>query len=55
MDFFNVWNHYNLGDPNTNVADTRDGGQPDPTAGKIYGGAAGYTPRVIQIGLRLFW
>jgi hypothetical protein len=37
------------------VADTRDGGESDPTAGKIYGGAAGYTPRVIQIGLRLFW
>ena len=55
VDFFNIFNHYNLGDPNNYVADTRDGGEPDPTAGKIYGGAAGYTPRLIQIGLRLFW
>jgi hypothetical protein len=54
-DFLNVFNHYNLGDPNTDVADTRDGGAPDPTSGKIYSGAATYTPRVIQIGLRLFW
>jgi hypothetical protein len=53
MDFFNLPNHYNLGDPNLGVADTRDGGTPDPTTGKIYGGAGAYQPRLIQIGLRL--
>ena len=45
MDFFNLPNHYNLGDPNTGIADVRDGGPPDSTSGKIYGGAGGYAPR----------
>jgi len=52
-DFFNLPNHYNLGDPNTYMADTRDGGYPDPTFGKIYYGNG--PPRVIQFGLRLFF
>jgi hypothetical protein len=52
-DFFNLPNHYNLGDPNTYMADTRDGGYPDPTAGKIYYGNG--PPRVIQLGLRLLF
>lgn len=55
VDFFNLPNHYNLGDPNNYLADTRDGGEPDPTAGYIYGGANAYQPRTIQIGLRLFF
>jgi hypothetical protein len=55
MDFINLPNHYNLGDPNNYIADTRDGGPDvaDPTAGKIYGGANAYQPRLIQIELRL--
>ena len=55
LDFFNLPNHYNLGDPNNYIADTRDGGEADPTAGKIYGGANAYAPRQIQIGLRLYF
>ena len=55
VDFFNLPNHYNLGDPNTGVADIRDGGSPDTTTGKIYGGAGAYQPRLIQVGLRLFF
>jgi hypothetical protein len=53
MDFFNLPNHYNLGDPNTAMADLRDGGTPDYTSGKIYYGASGYQPRLIQVGLLL--
>ena len=53
MDFFNLPNHYNLGDyVNTGIADTRDGGYPDPTSGKIYYGSS---PRLIQLGLRLLF
>jgi len=48
-DFFNAFNHYNLGEPNNYLADTRDGGSPDPTFEMIYWG---WNPRVIQIGLR---
>jgi carboxypeptidase family protein len=55
IDFFNLPNHYNLGDPNTAMADTRDGGTPDYTSGKIYGGSGAYQPRLIQIGLRLLF
>ncbi len=55
VDFFNLPNHYNLGDPNTGNADTRDGGVPDATTGKIFGGAGGYQPRLIQVGLRLMF
>ena len=53
VDFFNLPNHYNLGDyVNTGIADTRDGGYPDPTSGKIYYGSS---PRLIQLGLRLLF
>jgi len=52
-DFFNLPNHYNLGDPNNCLADTRDGGNADPTCGKIYYGVG--APRLIQLGLRLFF
>jgi hypothetical protein len=54
-DFFNLPNHYNLGDPNACIADTRDGASPNPTCGKIYGGAGTYAPRLIQLGLRLLF
>jgi hypothetical protein len=52
-DFFNLPNHYNLGDPNTSIADTRDGGSPDSSSGKIYYGNG--PPRVIQLGLRFLF
>ena len=55
VDFFNVVNHYSLGDPSTGIADTRDGGQPDNTTGKVYGGSQFYQPRVVQVGLRLMF
>ena len=54
-DFFNIFNHYNLGDPNTCLADTRPGdeGFADDTCGKIYYGVG--APRLIQLGLRLLF
>jgi hypothetical protein len=55
MDFFNLPNHYSLGNPSTGIADARDGGTPDPSSGKIYGGNDSYFPRLIQIGLRLIF
>jgi hypothetical protein len=55
VDFFNMPNHYNLGDPDTGIFDTRDGGVVDTYSGKITGGAGGYQPRMIQIGLRLMF
>ena len=35
----NAFNHFNLGNPNATIADTRDGGLPNPNAGKIFGGS----------------
>jgi hypothetical protein len=55
VDFFNMPNHYSLGDPNTGVADVRDGGTPDNTTGNIYGGSQFYQPRLVQVGLRLMF
>jgi hypothetical protein len=49
-DFLDLTNHFNLGNPGTQIADTRDGGTPIPMAGKITGGSGN---RVIQVGLRL--
>jgi Carboxypeptidase regulatory-like domain len=52
-DFLNVFNHFNLGNPSTTsatIADLRDGGLPNPNAGKILGGVG--NPRVVQIGLK---
>jgi hypothetical protein len=48
-DFLNAFNHFNLGNPNATIADTRDGGLPNPNAGKITGGSGG---RIIQFGLK---
>jgi len=55
VDFFNLPNHYNLGDPDTGIYDVRDGGVIDANSGKITGGAGAYAPRLIQIGLRLMF
>jgi len=49
-DFFNVFNHFNLGNPSRTIANTRDGGVPNSTAGKIFGGTG--NPRIIQVGLK---
>jgi hypothetical protein len=48
-DGLNAFNHFNLGNPNTAIADTRDGGLPNANAGKILGGSGS---RVIQLGLK---
>lgn len=48
-DFLNAFNHFNLNNPNATIADTRDGGLPNPQAGKITGGTGG---RIIQFGLK---
>jgi hypothetical protein len=54
-DFFNLPNHYNLGDPNNCIQDLRPGdeGYADPNCGKIFYGVG--APRLIQLGLRLFF
>ncbi len=52
-DFFNLANHYNLGDPDLTFPDVRDGGSPSSTFGKIYGGYG--PPRFIQVGLKLLF
>jgi hypothetical protein len=49
-ELLNAFNHFNLGNPGATIADTRDGGTPIPTAGKITGGSGN---RVIQMGLKL--
>lgn len=51
-DFFDAFNHMNLGNPSSTIADTRDGGNPEPNAGKILGGGGN---RVIQMGVRLMF
>jgi hypothetical protein len=48
-DGLNAFNHFNLGAPNAAIADVRDGGVPNPNAGKILGGSGS---RLIQVGLK---
>ena len=48
-DALNAFNHFNLGNPNAVIADTRDGGLPNPNSGKILAGSGS---RVIQLGLK---
>lgn len=48
-DALNAFNHFNLGNPNATIADTRDGGLPVPLAGKITSGSGN---RIIQLGLK---
>lgn len=49
-DFLNAFNHFNLGNPNNAIPDTRDGGTPNPNAGLITSGGLG---RIVQLGLKL--
>ena len=48
-DFLDAFNHFNLGSPSSTIADTRDGGRPNPRAGRIFGGSGS---RVVQLGLK---
>ena len=48
-DGLNAFNHFNLGNPNATIADTRDGGLVNPNSGKIQSGSGA---RVIQVGLK---
>jgi hypothetical protein len=60
-DFLNAFNHANLdfgrqypqqgGGSTTTISDTRDGGLPDPSSGKIFSAGTLPGPRVIQLGL----
>jgi hypothetical protein len=51
-DWFDAFNHFNLGGPGSTIADTRDGGTPVATSGKIFGGSGS---RVIQLAIRLIF
>jgi hypothetical protein len=63
VDFLNAFNHANLdfgreyqqqgGGTTTVIANTRDGGLPDPRSGKIFSAGTFPGPRVIQLGLKL--
>jgi hypothetical protein len=63
VEFLNAFNHANLdfgrefpqqgGGSTTVIADTRDGGLPNPRAGKIFSAGTFPGPRVIQLGLKL--
>ena len=48
-DFFDAFNHFNLSNPSSTIADTRDGGPAIPAAGKIFSGSGN---RTIQLGLK---
>jgi hypothetical protein len=51
-DWFDAFNHFNLGTPNATIADTRDGGVAQPLAGLITtAGSPSY--RIIQLAIRL--
>jgi len=52
VDFIDAFNHFNLSNPNATIADTRDGGPAQPTAGNITSGAGN---RVIDFALRYFF
>ena len=51
-DWFDAFNHFNLGGPGSTIGDTRDGGLPVATTGKIFGGSGS---RVIQLAVRLIF
>jgi len=51
-DFLDAFNHFNLNNPDTNIADTRDGGTPNPNSGMITSGSGG---RIVQLGLKLLF
>jgi hypothetical protein len=48
-DFLDAFNHFNLGTPSSTIADTRDGGSPNASAGKIFSGSGN---RIVQLGLK---
>jgi hypothetical protein len=48
-DWLDAFNHFNPGNPSATIPDTRDGGPPNPNAGKIFGGSGN---RSIQLGVR---
>lgn len=51
-DWFDAFNHFNLGNPNATIADTRDGGVKQPLAGLITtAGSPSY--RIIQLAMRI--
>ncbi len=52
-DGLNAFNHFNLANPTAAIADTRDGGVPSTTAGKIYGGVG--NSRVIQVSGKIIF
>ncbi|TAM79227.1 MAG: TonB-dependent receptor [Acidobacteria bacterium] len=49
-DFLDAFNHFNLGGPSATIADTRDGGAPITSSGKIFGGSGN---RIVQVGAKL--
>lgn len=49
-DFFNAFNHFNLGQPSTTVGSTQYGGSPVTTTGRVYRGQG--SNRVVQLGMR---
>ena len=51
-DWFDAFNHFNLGGPGSTIGDTRDGGLPVATSGKIFGGSGS---RVVQLAIRLIF
>ncbi len=51
-DWFDAFNHFNLGTPGATIGDTRDGGLPVATAGKIFGGSGS---RIVQVAMRLIF
>lgn len=60
-DWFDAFNHMNLGSPSLTMGDTRDGGLAVPTFGKIYGASTAFGPvggtgqRIIQLALRVLF
>jgi hypothetical protein len=51
-DWFDAFNHFNLANPGATIGDTRDGGLPVATAGKIFSGSGS---RVIQLAARFIF
>jgi len=51
-DFLDAFNHMNLDNPANTIADTRDGGTPNPTAGVITSGTGS---RAVQLAVKLLF
>jgi hypothetical protein len=52
IELLNAFNHFNPGNPSATIADTRDGGLPNPSAGKIFGGSGYLSNRIVQLSMR---